>query len=258
MVDPFAAAYVKIQRLLYVLRAEFLQILLGAPFPINDWGYRQSFTRFQHDIENDLVLGLYRHVAVIIFSCLVDVDQDGWLKEFLLGLSEEQRGSWANQMEFVLRDYPSDRKQVIWDRWLKDYWQGRLHGKPCILTENEAGELLECALSLEPVFPAAVDMVLQGPPVKNRIGTILYHLEQEPSNLIQLHPNAVLRLLKWLFHNCREDWYPSDEVEKVIMLLPKKKAFVPDLVSICDQLAKFGFAKSIELKAKIQKHFIED
>ena len=220
--------------------------------------YRQSFTRFQHDIENDLVLGLYRHVSVIIFSCLVDVDQDGWLKEFLLGLSEEQRGSWANQMEFVLRDYPSDRKQVIWDRWLKDYWQGRLHGKPCILTEKEAGELLECALSLEPVFPAAVDLVLQGPPVKNRIGTILYHLEQEPSNLIQLHPNAVLRLLKWLFHNCREDWYPSDEVEKVIMLLPKKRAFVSDLVSICDQLAKFGFAKSIELKAKIQKHFIED
>jgi hypothetical protein len=90
--------------------------------------YRHAFSRF-HDVEGDLVLGLYRHVAVIIYSCLVNVDQDGWLREFLLGLSEEQRGLWASQMEFVLRDYPGDRKQVIWDKWLKDYWQGRPHGK---------------------------------------------------------------------------------------------------------------------------------
>ncbi|MEI6076344.1 MAG: DUF4020 domain-containing protein [Verrucomicrobiota bacterium] len=219
--------------------------------------YRQAFTRFQN-VDNDLVTGLYRHVAVIIYSCLVNVDQDGWLKEFLLGLTEEQRGSWANQMKMVLRELPPDRKQAVWDRWMKAYWQGRLAGKPCVLSGKEAGELLECALNLEPVFPAAVDLVIMGPPVKNRIGTILYHFEQEHALLIQSHPDAVIRLIKWLFSHCQEDWLPSDETKKVIMLLPKKKAYLPDLISICEQLAKFPNTKSIEFKAEIRTAFIEE
>ena len=140
---------------------------------------------------------------------------------------------------------------------MKDYWQGRLDGKPCVLSGKEAGELLECALYLEPVFPAAVDLVIMGPPVKNRIGTILYHFEQDHAQLIQSHPDAVIRLIKWLFNNCREDWLPSDETRKVIMLLPKKMAFVPDLISICEQMARLGYTKSIEFKAIIKTVFIE-
>jgi hypothetical protein len=217
--------------------------------------YRQAFARFQN-VGNDLAIGLYRHVAVIIYSHLVDVNQDGWLKEFLLSLTDEQRTSWANQMEFVLRNFPNERKQIIWDKWMKDYWQGRLLGKPCHLAGNEAGEMLEWALATEPAFSSAVDFVVQGPPVKNRIGTVLFHLER--ATLIQTQPQAVLKLFKWLLTNCQEDWPPSDDMRKVIMALPKKKSFVPDLVLICEQLARLGYTKAIELKAEIRSLFIED
>ena len=94
--------------------------------------YRRAFARFR-TVRNDLAIHLYKHVAVILCSCLVELNQDGWFKMFLLGLSEKQRAAWANQMEFVFRNYPNERKQIIWDRWMKDYWQGRVHGKPCSL-----------------------------------------------------------------------------------------------------------------------------
>jgi hypothetical protein len=42
------------------------------------------------------------------------------------------------------------------------------------------------------------------------------------------------------------------------MQLPKKKAFVPDLMVICERLAKLGYTKAIEMKAEIQRQFIED
>lgn len=217
--------------------------------------YRQAFPRFRV-VQSDFATQLYKHVAVVIYSCLVDVNQDGWLKEFLLGLSVGQRTAWANQMEFVLRDFPNDRKQVIWDKWMLEYWQGRLHGKPCRLENDEAGEMVEWALAMEPVFPAAVDLVAEGPPVKGKIHTVLFHLER--STLIQTQAAAVVKLLKWLLMNSSEASPPSDDLRKAIMKLPRKKSFVADLMSICESLTKLGYTKSIEMKAEIRKEFTEE
>jgi len=217
--------------------------------------YRQAFPHLRN-INNDLAIGLYRHIAVIIYSCLVGVDQEGWLKDFLLGLTEEQRASWANQMDFVLRDFPEDRKKLIWEKWMREYWLGRLHGKPCKLASTEAGEMLECALSLEPVFSSAVALVLQGPAVGNRLGAVLVRLER--CNLIQTQPEPVIRLLKWVLTHSKEEWLAGHEVQKTIMQAPKKKAFVPDLITICEHLARRNYAKAIEMKAEIQRVFVED
>ena len=48
------------------------------------------------------------------------------------------------------------------------------------------------------------------------------------------------------------------KVRKAIMQLPKKKSFVPDLESMCEQLAKRGYTKAIEMKAEIRREFVED
>lgn len=214
--------------------------------------YRQAFPRFRN-VQNDLAVHLYKHVAIILYSCLVDVTQDGWLNDFLTGLTEEQRAKWASQMEFVLRDFPSDRKQIIWDKWMRDYWQGRLHGKPCKLATKEASEMVEWAIALEPTFAAAVGFVVQGPSVENRIGTVLFQLER--GALLQTQPEAVIRLLTWLLINCHEDWPPGEEVRKMIMQLPKKKSFLQDLAIICERLASLGYTKSLDLKAEILREF---
>jgi hypothetical protein len=158
-------------------------------------------------------------------------------------------------MEFVLRDFLNERKETIWKRWMRDYWQGRLHGKPCKLAVKEAGEMVEWALAMEPVFSWAVELVVQGPTVENRIGTVLFHLER--GKLVQTQSAAVIQLLKWLLTNCREDWPPGEDVRKLVMQLPKMKSFIPDLLVICEQLARLGYTKGIDLKAEIQGQFTE-
>jgi hypothetical protein len=50
---------------------------------------------------------------------------------------------------------------------------------------------------------------------------------------------------------------PSNETRKVVMLMPKKKAFVQDLNFICEQMARLGYTRSIELEAGINAAFIE-
>lgn len=217
--------------------------------------YRQAFPYFRN-VKNDLAIGLYRHVAVIIYSCLIDVNQDGWLKDFLLSLTDQQLTSWANQMEFILRNFPNERKKVIWDKWMHDYWQGRLHGKPCKLKNEEAGEMLECALVMEPVFSQAVELVIHGPTVKNRIGTVVYRLKH--GALIQTQSNSVILLIEWLLKNSAEDFPPGDDVREVILLLPKKKSFLPHLMVICDELALRSYTKAIDLKAEIKQLFVND
>ena len=68
----------------------------------------------------------------------------------------------------------------------------------------------------------------------------------------------MIRLLKWLLMNSQEAWSSHDKVRKAIMQLPKKKFFVPDLESMCEQLAKLGYTKAIGMKAEIQREFVED
>jgi hypothetical protein len=68
----------------------------------------------------------------------------------------------------------------------------------------------------------------------------------------------VIRLLKWLLMNSQEAWPSHDKVRKAIMRLPKKKSFVPDLESMCEQLAKRGDTKAIEMKTEIRREFVED
>jgi hypothetical protein len=53
-------------------------------------------------------------------------------------------------------------------------------------------------------------------------------------------------------------YIPSEDLIKSIMALPKKEAFVPDLMVICEHLAKRGYPKAVELKAEILKLFVED
>ena len=75
---------------------------------------------------------------------------------------------------------------------------------------------------------------------------------------MQMQPLAVIQLLKWLLTNSQEAPLSHDEVRKAIMQLPKKKSFVPDLESMCEQLAKLGYTKAIEMKVEIRREFVED
>ena len=77
--------------------------------------YREAFPQFQ-DAERRLIIGFFRHVAVFVYSCLIDVNQGNWLRDFLTGLTDEQRSQWAMQVEQGLRGSSEARRALIWQR----------------------------------------------------------------------------------------------------------------------------------------------
>ena len=90
--------------------------------------YREAFPHFR-DVEGQLQTDFFRHIAGIVYSCLIDVNEGNWFRDFLTGLSDDQKAHWARQMEMGLRGAPEARRVQVWQRWMKHYWEDRLRGK---------------------------------------------------------------------------------------------------------------------------------
>jgi hypothetical protein len=218
--------------------------------------YKEAFPQF-HEVDRDMQVGFFRHVTGIVYSCLFDVNEGNWFNDFLTPLNEDGKANWARQMESALRDAPDDRKSLLWYRWMKNYWEDRLRGRPCPLLRKEAEEMIEWAFVVGEAFPEAVALVMRGPRPEQSLGTVLHVLEthEAPGK----HPEAVLRLLDWLLEAPGGDrWMVSKDIEAVVFRLPMKKAFLPLLNSICQHLAALGYAGASELKRRIGEAFTED
>ena len=217
--------------------------------------YREAFSHFP-DVENRLQTGFFRHIAAIVYSCLIDVNEGNWLRDFLTGLNDDQRANWAKQLEWGLRGASEALRAQIWQRWMKNYWGDRVRGRPCPLLPKEAEEMLEWAFVVGEAFPEAVDLVVQGPSVEQRLGIVLPLLEKHETPV--KHPESVLRLLNWLLEDYSSQWTVSKDIESVLFRLPKQKAFLPVLNRICQRLASLAYSGARDLKPRIEEQFTED
>ena len=217
--------------------------------------YKEAFPHF-HEVDRDMQVGFFRHIAGMVYSCLFDVNEGNWFNDFLTGLSEDEKVNWARQMESGLRGAPDDRKSLVWHRWMKTYWEERLRGRPCSLLRKEAEEMLEWIFVVGEAFSDAVALVLRGPRPEQYLSNVLHILETHDA--LEKHPEAVLRLLDWLLESPGDRWMVSKDIETVLFRLPRRKAFLPLLNSICQHLASLGYADATDLKRRIEDAFIEE
>jgi hypothetical protein len=213
--------------------------------------YRAAFRHFQN-VDARLQSGFFRHVAAIVYSCLIDVNQDNWLAEFLVGLTDEQRANWALQFGRGIEHAPETRRSQIWQTWMKPYWRDRLAGRPCALSHKEAQEMMQWAFDVGSAFPEAVDLVIQGPRLGEQFGTVEYLIKQHAS--VERFPEAVLRLLNWILDQ-EERQFVGKDIEALVFRLPKRRTFLPQLDKLCQNLARLGYPGATELKARIIKEF---
>jgi hypothetical protein len=219
--------------------------------------YREAFAHFRN-VRQDLFIGFLKHIGAIVYSGLFDVNIGGWFMEFLLGLNDGQRTKWASQMGFMLDGAPPERKTEIWQRWMKPYWQERLQGRPCALSEKEAEEMVRWTLEMTPVFPEAVDMLIHGPAINGglKFGSAVHVLER--NEMVVDHPEAVLQLLNWLLEQGDEPRMIYNDVEKLLFRLPKKKSLLGLLNKICQRLMSLGYGGAENLKGRIEQDFHEE
>ncbi|MHB9007780.1 MAG: DUF4020 domain-containing protein [Limisphaerales bacterium] len=216
--------------------------------------YRDAFGHVL-EMEHHLRTGFIKHMAAIVLSCLTDVNDGDWLFEFLLKIGDQQRGSWAQQIGHGLLDAPDPRKAQVWQGWMRGYWENRLGGKPCPLSPKEGEAMLEWAFAVGQAFPEAVGFVVQGPRPERKLGMIVRRFAR--CDIPKRYPKETLNVLDWLCDDIHSYGLLSGTIEEVINELPRLKAFLPLLGSICNKLVRLGYVGAGELKRRCDQEFVE-
>ena len=111
-------------------------------------------------------------------------------------------GSVKDRVDFtfhlgnLLRDLHPDTKQQMWNTWLCQYWQNRLHGVPVALDAAEIAEMLEWLPSLGEIFSKASLLAIQAPPIRIEHSRLLFELRN--SDLVTRYPAETAELLIYL------------------------------------------------------------
>ena len=117
------------------------------------------------------------------------------------------------QVGKYLQRMNDSESQELWGRWLKEYWQNRIYGRPAQLTPKEAEFMLEWLPELDTQFGEAVDLAIQMPSPSLQHTRILARLVTDKT--WQKHPEAVAKLLIFLWDCDVPVWY-HDSVSKII------------------------------------------
>ena len=139
---------------------------------------------------------------------------------------------FALEMTRRLKEMSDSDKQKLWHRWLKDYWQNRLYGKPAPLTPNEAGLMLDWLPEFNTEFLDAVNLAIQmySPSLDNmRILACLVTIKTWEN-----HPKAVAKLLIYLWGCTIPAWHRDTVPEIIPPLLesdisPERKQKLEDI-----------------------------
>ena len=97
--------------------------------------------------------GLDRYLALFHFENPV---ASGWLTKTVAKLPQSDLDRLTSEIGRLLDDTAPTVAEKIWDRWLKDYWEMRLLGKPKPLSRKEATEMVYWSLSLGQRLPDAL------------------------------------------------------------------------------------------------------
>ena len=190
--------------------------------------FLEAVTRISTDLFNQRRGFVKCYTAMVVY--VVEDDLDTWIQELFKYGSEQSQP--ANCESTFLRDDNStipeiftwqvgkylqhmndSESQELWQRWLKDYWQNRIHGKPAPLTAKEAEFMLEWLPELNTAFPEAVDLAIQMPRPSLQHTRILARLETDKT--WEKHPEAVAKLLIFLWGCTIPVWY-RDSVSNII------------------------------------------
>ena len=123
---------------------------------------------------------------------------------------------FALKVTKCLEHMDDSEKQELWKRWLKEYWQDRLNGKPAPLTPNESHLMLDWLPELNTEFPEAVNLAINLPSSSLENTRILACLVTEKTwENHPEHSEAVAKLVIRLW-----DWeipyYDRDTVREIV------------------------------------------
>jgi hypothetical protein len=142
----------------------------------------------------------------------------------------------------ALRQVPSEKKQVVWDKWMKTYWAMRNQGQPSLPSGLEVSLMAHWLLHLGSAMPEALELLMQGPravPRDNYANSGLY-MQLNELRIDAQYPQEVALFLRYLLDS--ETGVPYlDPVDAVVRRLITSSAERTVLIQICERLSVLGY-----------------
>jgi hypothetical protein len=211
---------------------------------VEAFSHLDEIDKFRHKFCQDIV-------AIAVFSS-IDPLKNGWLKQFVITAKEEDRYTWTASVPAMLKQVPDEQRKAVWERWLRDYWSGRIQGIPLLLSRAETTGLAAWPLQLPDVFAEAVQLLLKSPiPLTSNeyhFTSLLRQLQKSSTGNEQ--PKALAQLILYLLQAAPRLAEP-DSVRALVLRLIPRDAIRHELVAICERLAALGFsADAADLKLR--------
>jgi hypothetical protein len=193
-----------------------------------------------------------RLAGVAVFSATNPIENSGWLIEFVTSADDDLRAEFAAGMGRFLLELDDGARKLVWDRWLREFWQGRTYGSPSTIGPREGAEMLGWVFGLIPVIQEVIPLA-ERTPLGGHLNThILSRLHD--SKILEMAPEQMSIFLAVLLR--RTERIPPWELRtaegvtaQLIELLPLSSPTA--LREVCERLAQLGSPRAIELEGRL-------
>lgn len=170
------------------------------------------------EFADQLQQAILGHVAGIAITS--DCDPLTWLPDFILDLSDDQRAVFAEKVADVLADLPSEAVEHQWTRWMRSYWESRLHDLPVQLSIDEASAMAGWIPLLTDSFVSGVLLVTRRPGRFREHSKVLDHLKRHVDD----SANACAQMIGHLMQNTEPPWWAGYQLQELMPRLRGESA----------------------------------
>jgi hypothetical protein len=211
--------------------------------------FRGTFAKIEENLGADHIERFCEVLAGIALYGAVEPMESGWLREFTRLAGLKARREWISAVGRILREFPAGKRQEVWARWMRNYWQFRLEAVP-VLDSEEVRRMVDWSTELEGAFPEAVTLILKGPAPEGR-DMMEPCLRLRESGLWRTYPQESALLLRWLAQSESRLWF-GDCIVDIVKELAPLGAETAVLVDVCQRLAELGYAGAEDLKRYVE------
>lgn len=184
---------------------------------------------------------LDRVAAMVVF--FVDDPSEEWIpRVFAFASHPGDREHFVWSIGTYLENMDSTSQELLWERFLRRYWEDRINGvPPPSLSEEEVKIMLEWTPRFKTLFPDAVNLAIQMPGVTLDDSHLIYRIEEE--KLWEKYPESTGKLLVSLGvaagGRAGWEWHEAKEVIEGLLEYEISEDVKRDLTEL---VAKLGLA----------------
>jgi hypothetical protein len=186
------------------------------------------------DLDDEATRGVLGRLAGIALTG--EPHPDTWLDHTLVAMSSEDRSAWAHEVTLLLDDRAPGEVTHQWNRWIRNYWDRRLHGVPRALAVDEASQMAEWPQRLGEHLPEAVSLATGARAAFLPHSRVLRRIVKDPPT----SPAALGALVAHLLKATDPPFWPRHDLKAAYEKIAAG-ANEEDLLTIREQALRLGF-----------------